>query len=140
MKIASYLEKSPVHLAIENGRLLEKLIGLKLHDFNLSYYQSLILVALNIEGEQNRHLKNLTSIFPMSKGALSQAVSVLEGFKLVSKKDSSDKRSNTLVVTDCGKEIALKVMTLLEDYEQIFDKLVDIKELKNANSYLKEII
>lgn len=129
MKIESYFEKSPVFQIIYHGRKAETFVNKSLEAMGLSYFQALILVALHVEDNKDVLVGDLVKIFPLTKGAISQAISVLEEKKMLKRETSQDRRSSFVQITKRGGEIALKAQSLLEKHEQRFDTLVDSKTL-----------
>ena len=124
MKVETYIEKSSTYEQIIVGRNLERELNKELSTLKLNYFQSLLLVALYMEEGLELTTKNLSNLFPLTKGGLSQALSVLESNRMIKRKTLDDKRKSALLVTTIGKEIALKVISIIEVFERKIEERV----------------
>ncbi len=139
MKIENYIKNSPVFSLIDLGRMTQNYINNDLKTLGLSYSQALILVSLFVENRDNIIVKELVEVFPFTKGAISQNLSILEEKKYIKRHSSNDRRNTLLKVTSAGKKLAQEIMSLLESREQSFEKLLD-QNLMNHLKGVKEII
>ena len=139
MKIENYFNNSPVFSLIDLGRMTQNYINSDLKTLGLSYSQALILVSLFVENRDNIIVKELVEVFPFTKGAISQNLSILEEKKYIKRHSSNDRRNTLLKVTSAGKKLAQEIMSLLESREQSFEKLLD-QNLMNHLKGVKEII
>ncbi|OIQ17509.1 MAG: hypothetical protein BM556_11945 [Bacteriovorax sp. MedPE-SWde] len=139
MKIENYFNNSPVFSLIDLGRMTQNYINSDLKTLGLSYSQALILVSLFVENRDNIIVKELVEVFPFTKGAISQNLSILEEKKYIKRHSSNDRRNTLLKVTSTGKKLAQEIMSLLESREQSFEKLLD-QNLMNHLKGVKEII
>ena len=139
MKIENYFNNSPVFSLIDLGRMTQNYINSDLKTLGLSYSQALILVSLFVENRDNIIVKELVEVFPFTKGAISQNLSILEEKKYIKRHSSNDRRNTLLKVTSAGKKLAQEIMSLLESREQSFEKLLDQKLMNHLKS-VKEII
>ena len=139
MKIENYFNNSPVFSLIDLGRMTQNYINSDLKTLGLSYSQALILVSLFVENRDNIIVKELVEVFPFTKGAISQNLSILEEKKYIKRHSSNDRRNTLLKVTSAGKKLAQEIMSLLESREQSFEKLLD-QNLINHLKGVKEII
>ena len=126
MKIEDYFKKSPVFQLILCGRKVESFVNDGLEKMGLSYFQALILVTIHVENRDDILMRELVQLFPLSKGAISQIISALEGHQLVLRKNSQDRRSSFIRITPQGIDFAFKVRALLEECEQHFDPLIEV--------------
>ena len=121
MKFKNYIEKSSVFQMIHRGREVEKEINDGLDGFGISYFQSLLLVAIHVEADKTFTVKEFAELFPLSKGAISQHISTLESKSLIKRVFSGDRRSSNIGITASGKKLADKIMGLLENFENQFE-------------------
>lgn len=134
MKIESYFKKSPVFQLIDFGRRMEDLVNEELSSLELSYFQALILVSIHVEGRTEIQFRELAQIFPISKGAISQNISLLEERGFLKRITHSDRRSSNLRITEKGVKVAFKALSVLERYEQRLDEHLSGEFLKNLES------
>ena len=121
MKMKNYFNNSPVFQLINLGRNLEKFVNNSLQKYSLSYFQSLMLISIYIEDRSNILINEITKTFPLTKGAVSQNISILESKELIKRAVSVDKRSSYLILTEKGATLAKELIALLENHEQRFD-------------------
>jgi len=125
MKIENYLEKSPVFSILELARLTQNKLKQELGEYDLSYYQALILVALHVEQNPTTQVKELVDSFPITKGAISQNISILESQKLVKRVSTNDKRMTLVKISSKGIGLAQELMGVFERSERSFEKILN---------------
>jgi DNA-binding MarR family transcriptional regulator len=139
MEISNYFSRSPVFQLIRAGRDLERLVNAAIKDCGVSYFQALLLVALHVESAKKLTLMELLKVFPLTKGALSQSVSLLETAKLIEREPARDRRRSWIHVTPKGAQLALKLIALLEKQEQRFDAVAGSELLRAVDQAVRKI-
>lgn len=121
MKISNYFTKSPVFNLITQGRELERTINHKLQILELSYFQALLLVALYTQEDEQMSMSKLMEVFPISKGAMSQALAIVESKQLIKRTNAPDRRVSWIMLTSRGVELAGQALNLIERFEKEFE-------------------
>ena len=129
LKISKFIENSLAMSVIFNGLRLQKAINLKLkrHDVNLN--QSLILLSIFFEPNQNTRSMELTNLTPMSKGNLSHCLSFLEEKKFIQRKlIHEDLRGFEFSLTVKGKNLCINLIKIFDQVESESDKIINSKK------------
>lgn len=135
MKIKSYLENSPVFRIIDTASKLETQVNEDLSSLGLSYFQALILISIFVE-EDVVYSKDLLAYFPLTKGSVSQTISILESKKFIRRAAGENKRLVKLITTEKGSKLALQLISVLETNEQMVERKFSPDQLKIFSSSL----
>lgn len=131
MKICQFLDQNPdyqLHLA---GKRASQVLNLSLEPFQINLTQALILVALFFEQDHLSNFEDLAFTFEMTKGGLSQHLSLLEGRFLVSRlQKEGDRRSSVVKLQEDGVFLCPKLIKIFDCHQKQIESTFGEAELK----------
>jgi DNA-binding MarR family transcriptional regulator len=113
-------------------------INIKPHWGQMKISYMPVICNISVDGSTTSELARMTMI---SKQNMSRTIRELEANgMIVSRINSNDKRSETLELTDSGKQLVLKANTDVFRMSTIYKKLIGTKDLEIAVNVLNKII
>ncbi len=144
MRIDSFLRQSPIFEASRISRKLETELSRILRAEELSFFESLVLVAIFFEEtrEASHNVKpsQLAETFSTSRGNVSHCISSLEAKGLLQRRiDPEDARGFNLSLKPSGKKRAMRVIGILDQMQRAFEEKIGTAELKQTFDRLRAV-
>lgn len=144
MRIESFLRQSPIFEASRLSRRLDAELSTILRAEELSFFESLVLVAIFFEESQQSggavKPSQLAETFSTSRGNISHCISSLEEKGLLLRKiDAEDARGFHLSLKPAGKKRAMRVIAILDRMQRTFEENIGTKELAQTFDRLREV-
>ncbi|MES2770239.1 MAG: hypothetical protein V4596_13935 [Bdellovibrionota bacterium] len=139
MKITAFRKKSYFFRIIVLSRELEAPLVSDLRKFKLSVAESLSLIALYSEDENEIRLGDISKIFGYQKSLISHAISKLETEGLLKRSiNLIDKRRYKLIITEKGKKIVPKLVSIFNKHDDRFETLMNTSERDSLDKIFKK--
>jgi DNA-binding MarR family transcriptional regulator len=144
MRIESFLRQSPIFEASRLSRKLDAELSSILKGEQLSFFESLVLVAIFFEetsGAENPvKPSHLAETFSTSRGNISHCISSLEAKGVLLRKiDAEDARGFHLSLKPAGKKRAMRVIAILDQMQRTFEETIGTAELKQTFDRLRKV-
>ncbi len=137
MRIESFLRQSPIFQASRIARRMESSLNLVLRDEGLTFFESLVLVAIFFEKKGGAKPSYLAETFQTTRGNVSHCISSLEAKGLVRRKiDAEDARALELVLQPAGRKRAVRVVGIMDRMQRHFEERVGVGELQAMMSQM----
>jgi DNA-binding MarR family transcriptional regulator len=125
MRIATFLDQSPMFAVNRAARRFDALAARTLEADGLSFLEGLVLAAVFFEAPRAIKPSQLAETFGTTRGNVSHCVSSLEAKGLLSRKiDPDDARAYQLLLRPSGKRAALRVISAFEKLQREFEREV----------------
>ncbi|NCN95242.1 MAG: MarR family transcriptional regulator [Bdellovibrionales bacterium] len=140
MKILQFLSQSPDFQLDSKSKQLKNQLQLRLNEHDLTRTQALFLVALYFEEGHQVSFDQLSQTFEISKGGLSQNLSLLENKKLIRRSaQKGDRRANDVTLRDEAKDLCIKLIGIFDQHQREVESRVEDSELKDFFSTLEKL-
>lgn len=140
MKITKFLLENPSLRILDAASKIELKMNLDLSAHSLNISQSLMLVALFSEEGRDIRSKELSAVFGLTKGAISQGISHLESLGLIKRKaDLKDRQGTSLQMTDKGRNVSLKLVAYFEKSQQKVERTLSSGKVSRFLSTLEAV-
>jgi len=97
-------------------------------------------VALYFEEGHQVSFDQLSQTFEISKGGLSQNLSLLENKKLIRRSaQKGDRRANDVTLRDEAKDLCIKLIGIFDQHQREVESRVEDSELKDFFSTLEKL-
>lgn len=140
MKIEQFLKSSPTFAAIFAAQFISKQISLKLKDYELTYLQALVLVAIFFEPSQEARPLTLAKSLRMTKGNVSHSISHLQAVGLI-QYDSlrNDKRGSVVRLNVRGKTLVTKLIKYFDEMQRKTEDAFSVSGTKKMMAGLEQL-
>lgn len=119
MRIATFLQQSPIFQIGRISRHLDTLLGHALSREEVTPFEALVLAAIFFERRGDARPSALAETFETTRGNVSHTVSSLEARGLVERRiDPDDARAVRLLLTPAGRRRAVRVAALLDGIQR----------------------
>ncbi len=140
MRIESFLRQSPIFEASRIARRLDAELSHILRSEELSFFESLVLVAIFFEESRPVNPSQLAATFSTSRGNVSHCISSLEAKGLLQRKiNAEDARGFHLSLKPHGKKRAMRVIGILDQMQRLFENKIGTAELKKTFDHLRAV-
>ena len=130
MRIAAFLDQSPMFAVNRAARRFEALAAQSLAEDGLSFLEGLALAAVFFEAPRPVRPSQLAEAFATTRGNVSHCLSSLEARGLVQRRiDPEDARAYLLTLKPQGKRCALRVIAALDKLQRQFETAIGKNKL-----------
>lgn len=131
MRIESFLTQSPVFQTSRTARKTEASLNAILKKEDLTFFESLILVAIFFEKNGQTRPSDLAETFQTTRGNISHCISTLEAKGLLRRKlNTEDARAVQLILSPLGKRRAARTVGILDRMQAQFEKAIGAAALE----------
>src|ERR1700728_3231705 len=125
MRIATFLDQSPMFAVNRAARRFDALAARTLETDGLTFLEGLVLAAVFFEAPRAIKPSHLAETFGTTRGNVSHCVSSLEAKGLVQRKiDPDDARAYHLTLKPQGRKTAIRVIGALDKLQRAFEHKV----------------
>ncbi len=144
MRIAAYLEKSPVFQIRRAARVvtaqLEQMFLGAQERGDLSFLEALLLVSIFFEHPRPVQPSRLAATFSTTRGNISHCISTLEAKGLLRRQiDPDDTRAFHLTLKPQGRKRALELIRILDRLQRQLERRIGAAEIESALAVMKEV-
>jgi DNA-binding MarR family transcriptional regulator len=140
MRIAAFLQESPMFAVNRAARRFESLTSQVLAADGLGFLEGLILAAMFFEAPQPVKPSQLAETFGTTRGNVSHCVSSLEAKGLLQRKiDPEDARAYQLTLKPEGKKCALRAIGAFDKLQKEFEQEVGKTALRETLKNLRKL-
>jgi DNA-binding MarR family transcriptional regulator len=140
MRIAAFLQQSPMFAVNRAARRFEALTAQVLAEDGLGFIEGLSLAAIFFEAPLPVKPSQLAEAFGTTRGNVSHCVSSLEGKGLLQRRiDPQDARAYLLTLKPQGKRCALRVIAAFDKLQKEFEEEIGKSALSEMLRSLRKL-
>jgi DNA-binding MarR family transcriptional regulator len=140
MKIKQYIQRSLLLAIGTSYDTVWKELNTRLRKEECNLLQAIILISIFFEPSETVTPSTLAEIFRTTRGNISHCLSHLEKKGFIKRQlDSSDARKYRLTLTPEGKKLALKLMKMIDAFEDTFEKRIGKQNVHKLIETLHEL-
>ena len=140
MRIAAFLEQSPMFAVHRAARCFEQAAARALAAEGLGFLEALVLAALFFDRQSAASPSRLAETFSTSRGNISHCVGSLEARGLISRAiDPDDARSYRISLKPAGRRVAPRVISVFERMQRGFEREAGKAALNEALQTIRHL-
>ena len=140
MRIEKFLKSSPTFAAIFAAQLISRQISLRFKEYDLTYLQALVLVAIFFESSQESRPSTLAATLRMTKGNVSHCISHLQELGLIQYKHLRfDKRGSSVGITARGKSLVMKLIKYFDEMQRKTEDTFSVAGTKKMMAQMEQL-
>jgi DNA-binding MarR family transcriptional regulator len=140
MRIATFIRQSPLCEVTRIARRFDSHLQRLLRSDDVSFLESLVLVAIRLEEPASVKPSHLAEVFSTTRGNISHCVSSLEAKGFVQRQiDADDARGFRLVLRSQGRTRAMQAIRTFDQMQRLFEKEIGAGELEKTLSTIRRV-
>lgn len=140
MRIATFLEQSPLFEIYRTSRKLDAQLLRILGPSQITFFEALVLVSILFEEPHAVKPSHLAETFSTGRGNISNCISSLEARGLLKRRiDPEDGRGIQLILKPQGRKCAMQAVSTFDRMQKQFEKKIGLAPLKSALNVVRQV-